>query len=58
MRYGQEIITYIRTEEGWLYLAAVIDIYSREVIGWQLDNRMGIRFSRESIKERVTGSKN
>ena len=33
-------ITYIRTEEGWLYLAAVMDLYSRKVIGWQLDKRM------------------
>ncbi len=33
-------ITYIRTSEGWLYLAAVIDIYSRKIIGWQLDKRM------------------
>ena len=33
-------ITYIRTEEGWLYLAAVLDIYSRKVVGWQLDKRL------------------
>jgi transposase InsO family protein len=33
-------ITYIRTEEGWLYLATVLDIYSRRVIGWQLDKHM------------------
>ncbi len=33
-------ITYIRTEEGWLYLAAVMDLYSRKVVGWQLDKRM------------------
>lgn len=33
-------ITYIRTEQGWLYLATVIDLYSRKVIGWQLDNRL------------------
>ena len=33
-------ITYIRTEEGWLYLAAVMDIYSRKVIGWQLDKKL------------------
>ena len=26
-------ITYIRTHEGWLYLAAVIDLYSRKVVG-------------------------
>jgi len=27
-------ITYIQTNEGWLYLAAVIDLYSRKIIGW------------------------
>lgn len=27
-------ITYIRTYEGWLYLAAVMDLYSRKIVGW------------------------
>lgn len=33
-------ITYIRTHEGWLYLAAVIDLYSRKVVGWSMNSRM------------------
>jgi putative transposase len=33
-------ITYIPTQEGWLYLATVIDLYSRQVIGWSMDSRM------------------
>ena len=33
-------ITYIRTLEGWLYLAVVIDLYSRAVIGWSMQNTM------------------
>ncbi len=33
-------ITYIRTSEGWLYLATVIDLYSRRVIGYKMSNRM------------------
>jgi putative transposase len=33
-------ITYIRTHEGWLYLAAVIDLFSRQVIGWSMGSRM------------------
>ena len=33
-------ITYIWTEEGWLYLAAVMDLYSRMLIGWCLSERM------------------
>jgi putative transposase len=33
-------ITYIRTHEGWLYLSAVIDLFSRQVIGWSMNSRM------------------
>lgn len=33
-------ITYIWTSEGWLYLAVVIDLYSREVVGWSMGSRM------------------
>lgn len=33
-------ITYVPTEEGWLYLATVIDLYSRKVIGWSMNNNM------------------
>lgn len=33
-------ITYIPTTEGWLYLAVVIDIHSRAIIGWAMSNRM------------------
>ena len=33
-------ITHIRTLEGWLYLAVIIDLYSRKVVGWAMDNRI------------------
>ncbi len=33
-------ITYIWTREGWLYLAVVIDLYSRKVVGWSMSSRM------------------
>lgn len=33
-------ITYISTQEGWLYLAIVIDLYSRQVVGWSMAERM------------------
>jgi putative transposase len=33
-------ITYLWTQEGWLYLAVVIDLYSRRVVGWSMDSRM------------------
>lgn len=33
-------ITYIPTDEGWLYLAVFIDLYSRAVVGWSMSERM------------------
>jgi transposase InsO family protein len=33
-------ITYIPTQEGWLYLAAVLDLYSRRIVGWAMSDRM------------------
>jgi len=33
-------ITYIWTAEGWLYLATVIDLYSRKIVGWSMGSRM------------------
>ena len=33
-------ITYIRTYEGWLYLAVVLDLFSRQVIGWSMQSRI------------------
>ncbi len=33
-------ISYIKTDEGWLYLAVVIDLHSRAIIGWCMDKRM------------------
>ena len=33
-------VTYIWTQEGWLYLAVVIDLFSRKVVGWSMSSRM------------------
>jgi putative transposase len=33
-------ITYIDTREGWLYLAAVLDLYARPVVGWAMDTHL------------------
>ena len=33
-------ISYVWTFEGWLYLAVVMDLYSRQIVGWAMDSRM------------------
>ena len=34
-------ITYIKTALGWVYLAILMDLYSRKVVGWSMDTKMG-----------------
>jgi putative transposase len=33
-------ITYIETKDGWLYLAAILDLYSRKIVGWAMSDRI------------------
>src|ERR1700682_6232824 len=33
-------ITYIETDQGWLYLAAVMDLYSRRIVGWAMRDHL------------------
>ena len=33
-------ITYIRTYEGWIFLAVIVDLYSRQVVGWAMQSQM------------------
>ncbi len=42
-------ITYIRTIEGWLYLAAVMDLYSRKVVGWALSKNMEVGMVKDAL---------
>ena len=50
-------ITYVRTEEGWLYLAAVLDLYSRKVIGWQLDKRLNTELVEKALENALLDRK-
>jgi transposase InsO family protein len=43
-------ITYIWTREGWLYLAAVLDLYSRRIVGWSMAARMTGELTRKALK--------
>ncbi|WP_411511981.1 IS3 family transposase [Escherichia coli] len=42
-------ITYLRTDEGWLYLAVVIDLWSRAVIGWSMSPRMTAQLACDAL---------
>jgi putative transposase len=43
-------ITYIPTREGWLYLSAVLDQWSRRVVGWSMQERAGSSLAIDAIK--------
>ena len=46
-------LTYVRTWEGWLYLAVVIDCFSRRVVGWAIDARMEARLVVDALEMAV-----
>jgi transposase InsO family protein len=48
-RYWVGDITYIPTREGWLYLAVVIDLYSRQIIGWSMSDRMKAGLANDAL---------
>lgn len=43
-------ITYVRTHQGWLYLAAVMDIWSRMFVGWSMSGRMTAELADDALK--------
>jgi len=46
-------ITYIHTQEGWLYLAVVIDLYSRQVVGWSMAEHMRAKLVNDALSMAV-----
>ena len=43
-------ITYLRTHKGWLYLAVVLDLYSRRVVGWSMSHRLESRLVLDALQ--------
>ena len=43
-------VTFIATREGWLYLAVVIDLYARSVVGWSMSTRNNTALVREALE--------
>ena len=43
-------ITYLRTWEGWLYLAAIQDVYSRRIVGWAMADHMRTELVADALR--------
>jgi len=46
-------ITYLATAEGWVYLAVVLDLFSRKVVGWALSNSLATELVSEALRQAV-----
>ena len=42
-------VTYIPTREGWLYLAAILDVYSRAIVGWAMSPSLGGQLTTDAL---------
>jgi putative transposase len=54
------VITYIPTKEGWLYLAGVMDLHGRKLVGWAMVSRMKTELVSTALKQAIgrTGARN
>jgi transposase InsO family protein len=43
-------VTFIATKQGWLYLAAVLDLYSRRIVGWAMDEQMSDVLTTQALR--------
>jgi transposase InsO family protein len=50
-------ITYIPTGEGWLYLATILDLYSRKIVGWSMDSSVGRQIVLDALEMAVRARK-
>lgn len=50
-------ITYVRTDEGWLYLAAILDACSRRVVGWSLADHLRTELASDALSMALTARK-
>ena len=46
-------ITYLPTQEGWLYLAAIIDLFSRKVVGYAMANNMEVGLATRALQRAI-----
>ena len=46
-------ITYIWTGEGWMYLATILDLYSRQIVGWRTSSSLDASFVVEALKDAI-----
>lgn len=49
-RFWYADITYVRTHQGWLYLAVVFDIWSRKIVGWSMDDNMRAKLVDDALR--------
>jgi putative transposase len=48
-------ITYIPTQEGWLYLAAVLDLFARRIVGWSMSDHLTSELTLNALKMAIRG---
>jgi len=46
-------LTYVRTWEGWLYVAAIVDVYSRKIVGWAMADHMRVELPLAALEMAV-----
>ncbi len=50
-------ITYVETDQGWLYLATVMDLYSRRIVGWAMEDHLRADLPLAALKMAISAQR-
>ena len=50
-------ITFIWTREGWLYLAAILDVFNRQIVGWSIDSKLSHELLADALRKALRNRK-
>jgi len=48
---------FIRTREGWLYLAAILDVFNRQIVGWSIDSKLSHELLADALRKALRNRK-
>jgi len=49
VKFPRSTQRYVWTFEGWLYLAVIMDLFSRQIVGWAMDKRMKVQLAIDAL---------
>jgi transposase InsO family protein len=57
VKFPRSTHPFIRTREGWLYLAAILDVFNRQIVGWSIDSKLSHELLADALRKALRNRK-